>query len=73
MRHQHHFEEDFEADLEDLSPVVSAHIEHLSRKWADDEDRPNRLHRRGLTRRRIEDWREERALRRQFEDELDLD
>lgn len=72
MKHQTHLD-DFDADLDDLSPVVTAHIEHLSRKWADEDDHPNRLHRRGLTRRRIEEWREARALRHQFEDEIDLD
>lgn len=70
MKQQHH-DDDFY--LDDLSPGVSAHIEHLSRKWAEDEDRPNRLHRRGLTRRRIEDWREEQALRRELDDDFDCD
>ena len=71
MKHSHH-EDDFDGDLDDLSPAVSSHIEHLSRKWADEEARHGRQVRRGLTRRRIEDWREERDLRRAFED-FDLD
>ena len=71
MKHSHH-EDDFDGELDDLSPVVASHIEHLSRKWADEEARHGKLVRRGLTRRRIEDWREERELRRAFED-FDLD
>ncbi|MDZ7668934.1 MAG: hypothetical protein U5Q16_05745 [Gammaproteobacteria bacterium] len=71
---QHYDYEDLEAGLEtdDLPPAMSAQIEHLSRRWAEEEDRQARQQRRGLTRRRIEDWREERALRREFEDDLDL-
>jgi len=65
--------DDFDADFDELPQTVSAHIEHLSRKWAEDEARHNRHQRHVLTRRRIEDWREERALRREFEDDLDLD
>jgi hypothetical protein len=56
---------------EDVSPEVSAQIEHFSRKWADGDDHGGRLHRRGPTRRRIEDWREELELRRTFEDDYD--
>lgn len=65
-----HENEDLDAD-EDLSPDMSAQIEHFSRKWADDEDRGGRLHRRGPTRRRIEDWREEQELLRAFDDDYD--
>ncbi len=57
-------------DLDDeLPPNVSAHIEHLNRKWSEDGERHPRQQRHLLTRRRIEDWREERDLRRQFEDD----
>lgn len=71
---QHYDHQDFEAGLEsdDLPPAMSAQIEHLSRRWAEEEDRSQRQQRRGVTRRRIEDWREERALRREFEDDLEL-
>jgi hypothetical protein len=65
--------EDFEPEFDELPRTVSAHIQHLSRKWAEDEQRQNRHQRHVLTRRRIEDWREERALRREFEDDLDLE
>jgi hypothetical protein len=64
---------ELDPEFDDLPQTVSAHIEHLSRKWAEDEERQTRHQRHTLTRRRIEDWREERALRRQFEDDLDLD
>lgn len=71
---KHHLNSDpLDVDLDELPPIVSAHIEHLSRKWAEDEQRHNRHQRQALTRRRIEDWRDERELRRQFEEEPDLD
>jgi hypothetical protein len=74
MKHQYDHD-DLEAglDADDLPPAVSAHIEHLSRRWAEEAERLARQQRQGLTRRRIEDWREERALRRAFEDDPDLD
>ena len=58
-------------EFDDLPQTVSAHIEHLSRKWAEDEARQSRHQRHVMTRRRIEDWREERDLLRQFEDDID--
>lgn len=73
MRH-HHYDDGYDADAEDLPPPLSSRIEQLSRKWAEEEEEQRgRLHRRTATRRRIEDWRDERSLRRQFEDEIDAD
>ncbi len=72
MKHSQ-YEEEFDVDLDDLGPGAASHLEHLTRKWAEDEQRHNRQIRRGLTRRRIEDWREERALQREMEDDYDLD
>ena len=66
-------QDDPDPDFDDLPRTVSAHIEHLSRKWAEDEERHTRHQRHGMTRRRIEDWREERELQRQFDDELDIE
>jgi hypothetical protein len=72
MKHQPNPDE-MDPEFDELPETVSAHIEHLSRKWAEDEQRQSRHQRHVLTRRRIEDWREERALRRQLEDDFDLD
>lgn len=72
MKHNPNTEE-LDPEFDDLPEGVSAHVEHLSRKWAEDEERHNRHQRHVLTRRRIEDWRDERELRRQFEDDLGLD
>jgi hypothetical protein len=58
-----------EPELDDLPPPLSSRIQHLSRKWMDDEEaRPGRPHRRA--RRRIED---RRALSQDREDELARD
>ena len=65
--------EELDPDFDDLPQTVPAHVEHLSRKWAEDEQRQSRHQRHVLTRRRIEDWREERDLQRQFEDDLDVE
>ena len=65
--------DDLDPDFDDLPRTVSAHIEHLSRKWAEDGERQSRHQRHVITRRRIEDWREERELQRQFDDELDIE
>ncbi len=70
MKHHDSGDGDFD---DELPANVSSHIEHLSRKWAEDEERHPRQQRHVLTRRRIEDWREEQALRRQFEDDLEID
>lgn len=72
MKHNANTDE-LDPEFDDLPETVSAHIEHLSRKWAEDEERHTRHQRHAVTRRRIEDWREERDLQRQFDDELDLD
>lgn len=65
--------DDLDPDFDDLPRTVSAHIEHLSRRWAEDEERQSRHQRHVMTRRRIEDWREERELLRQFDDDIDDD
>lgn len=64
--------DELDPEFDELPPTVSAHVEHLNRKWAEEEQRLSRNQRHVLTRRRIEDWREDRALRRQFEDDLEL-
>lgn len=72
MKHQLE-PDDLDPEFDDLPQGVSPHIEHLSRKWAEDAERQGRHQRHGLTRRRIEDWREERELQRQFDDDLELE
>lgn len=64
---------DSESEYVDMPPDVPAHIEYLSRRWADEDERHNRQPRRGVTRRRIEDWRDEYVLRRQLEDDFYLE
>lgn len=69
----HNISDELDFDFDELPRTVSAHIEHLSRKWAEEQVRQERHHRQTLTRRRIEDWREERERRRQFDDDLEVD
>lgn len=70
---QQTYDDEIDPDFDDAAAAMSPHIEHLSRRWAEDELRHSRQLRRHLTRRRIEDWREERALLRELEDDYDLD
>lgn len=73
MRHQH-YNDGFDGEADDLPPPLSSRIEQLSRKWAEEEEEQRaRFHRRTAARRRIEDWRDELSIRRQYEDELDND
>ncbi|MFU8816628.1 MAG: hypothetical protein ACNA7W_14865, partial [Pseudomonadales bacterium] len=68
MEHDHdHADDDFDTD--EIPLVLSSRIDQLSRRWSEEEDRPDRPLRR--TRRRIEEWREEQSLKRQFDDDLD--
>jgi len=72
---QTQFDDDEEPDFDGAAAAMPPHIEHLSRKWAEEleEERLVRPLRRHGTRRRIEDWREERALLRELDDDYDLD
>jgi hypothetical protein len=65
-------DDDFDLEGDELPPPLSSRIQHLSRKWTDEKDgRVGRVHRR--TRRRLEDWRDARALAREFDGEIDRD
>lgn len=71
MKH-HRYDDGFESELDDLPPPLSSRIDHMSRKWAEEEaGHRGRHHRRAMSRRRIEDWQEEQLLQRDLDDELE--
>jgi hypothetical protein len=70
---RHRPDDGFDYEMDDLPPPLSSRIDHMSRKWAEEEaENRGRHNRRAMTRRRIEDWREDRSLQRALDDDLDL-
>jgi len=68
---QQHYDQGSDFESEDLPPTLTSRIEQLTRKWAEEEQHRNPRHpQRTLARRRIEDWRDDRVLRRQLDDDL---
>jgi hypothetical protein len=71
---RHRQDDGFEYEMGDLPPPLSSRIDHMSRKWAEEEaEHRGRHNRRAMTRRRIEVWREEQALQHPLDDDLELD
>jgi hypothetical protein len=73
MKH-HRYDDGFDSELDDMPPPLSSRIDHMSRKWTEEEaEHRGRHNRRAMSRRRIEDWQEAQSLQRQLDDDFDVD